>query len=285
MKSDIINKIKKVSIRKKFPDKTFYTSISVEHIGNLAEFFQVSGLHIEITALEQGIVPERYARNMKTFSPVDQATLLGSQVSIVGLGGLGGAVTEILARIGIGSLNLIDGDTFEDSNLNRQFLSTHHLQATSKAQAAGKRVKAINSSISVQLHNRFLDVENAVSLIDNSDVIVDCLDNIKTRFLLESASKNIGSPLVSAAVAGIFGHVTSIFPEDQGLKLIYGQSNILLRKGAEASLGCLPQAVTLLAALEASEVVKILINRGSVLRNKLIVIDLMDNNMEVLDLL
>ena len=147
MKSDIINKIKKVSIRKKFPDKTFYTSISVEHIGNLAEFFQVSGLHIEITALEQGIVPERYARNMKTFSPVDQATLLGSQVSIVGLGGLGGAVTEILARIGIGSLNLIDGDTFEDSNLNRQFLSTHHLQATSKAQAAGKRVKAINSSI------------------------------------------------------------------------------------------------------------------------------------------
>lgn len=285
MKSDIINKIKKVSIRKKFPDKTFYTSISVEHIENLAEFFQVSGLHIEITAFEQDIVPERYARNMKTFSPVDQATLLRAQVSIVGLGGLGGAVTEILARIGIGSLNLIDGDTFEDSNLNRQFLSTHHLQAASKAQAAGKRVRAINSSISVQLHNRFLDDENAVSLIDNSDVIVDCLDNIKTRFVLESASKKIGTPLVSAAVAGIFGHVTSVFPEDQGLKLIYDQSNILLRKGAETSLGCLPQAVTLLAALEASEVVKILINRGSVLRNKLIVIDLMDNNIEVLDLL
>ena len=285
MKSDIINKIKKVSIRKKFPDETFYTGISVEHIENLAKLFQVGGFHIEITALEQGIVPERYARNMKTFSPVDQATLLGSQVSIVGLGGLGGAVTEILARIGIGSLNLIDGDTFEDSNLNRQFLSTHHLQAASKTQAAGKRVKAINSSISVQLYNRFLDDENAVSLIENSDVIVDCLDNIKTRFLLESASKKIGSPLVSAAVAGIFGHVTSVFPEDQGLKLIYDQSNILLRKGAETSLGCLPQAVTLLAALEASEVVKILINRGSVLRNKLIVIDLMDNNMEVLDLL
>ncbi len=285
MKSDIINKIKKVSTRKKFPDETFYTSISVEHIENLAEFFQVNGLHIEITAFEQGIVPERYARNMKTFSPVDQATLLRAQVSIVGLGGLGGAVTEILARIGIGSLNLIDGDTFEDSNLNRQFLSTHHLQAASKVQAAGKRVRAINSSISVQLHNRFLDDENAVSLIENSDVIVDCLDNIKTRFLLESASKKIGSPLVSAAVAGIFGHVTSVFPEDQGLKLIYDQSNILLRKGAETSLGCLPQAVTLLAALEASEVVKILINRGSVLRNKLIVIDLMDNNMEVLDLL
>ncbi len=285
MKSDIINKIKKVSIRKKFPDETFYTGISVEHIENLAKLFQVGGFHIEITALEQGIVPERYARNMKTFSPVDQATLLGSQVSIVGLGGLGGAVTEILARIGIGSLNLIDGDTFEDSNLNRQFLSTHHLQAASKTQAAGKRVKAINSSISVQLYNRFLDDENAVSLIENSDVIVDCLDNIKTRFLLEGASKKIGSPLVSAAVAGIFGHVTSVFPEDQGLKLIYGQSNILLPKGAEASLGCLPQAVTLLAALEASEVVKILINKGSVLRNKLIVIDLMNNNMEVLDLL
>lgn len=285
MESDIINKIKKVSIIKKFPDETFYTSISVEHIANLAKRFQASGRDIEIAALEQGIIPERYARNMKTYSSTDQASLLRSRISIVGLGGLGGAVAEILARIGIGCLNLVEGDIFEDSNLNRQFLSTHHLIAKSKTQAAVERICKINSSISVQGHHVFLDDKNAVSLIDNSDVVVDCLDNIKTRFLLEKTSKKVGSPLVSAAVAGSFGHITSMFPEDQGLSLIYGEPDILPQKGAEASLGCLPQAVTLLAALEASEVVKILLNKGSVLRNKLCIVDLMDNRLEVLDLL
>ena len=124
MKADIINKIKKVSMLKKFPDDTFYTSISVENIANLAKFFEVSGQYIEITALEENIVPERYARNMKMYSAKDQATLLKSRVGIVGLGGLGGAVTEMLARSGIGTLNLIDGDIFEDSNLNRQFLTS-----------------------------------------------------------------------------------------------------------------------------------------------------------------
>ncbi len=124
MRADIINKIKKVSIRKKFPDNIFYTSISVEHVEGLSKFFEVSGRDIEIAALEESIVPERYSRNMKAFSTNDQATLLKSRVSIVGLGGLGGAVTEVLARIGIGALNLIDGETFEDSNLSRQFLCT-----------------------------------------------------------------------------------------------------------------------------------------------------------------
>jgi molybdopterin/thiamine biosynthesis adenylyltransferase len=285
LRADIINKIKKVSIRKKFPDDTLYTSISVEHVQGLSKFFEVSGRQIEIAALEESIVPERYSRNMKSFSTNDQAILLKSRVSIVGLGGLGGAVTEILARIGIGALNLIDGETFEDSNLNRQFLCTHHLLAKSKAEAAVKRVNEINSSIVVQEHYALLDEKNTESLIDDSDVIVDCLDNLKTRLLLERAAKKIGSPLVSAAVAGAFGHVTSIFPEDRGLKLIYGESNDIKQKGAEASLGCIPYAVTLLASLETSEVVKILLSKGSVLRNKLLVADLMDNRLEVLDLL
>jgi len=285
LRADIINKIKKVSIIKKFPDNTLYTSISVEHVQGLSKFFEVSGRQIEIAALEESIVPERYSCNMKAFSTSEQATLLKSRVSIVGLGGLGGAVTEILARIGIGALNLIDGETFEDSNLNRQFLCTQHLLAKPKAEAAVKRVNEINSSIVVQEHYALLDEKNTESLIDDSDVIVDCLDNLKTRFLLERAAKKVWAPLVSAAVAGAFGHVTSIFPEDRGLKLIYGESVNITQKGAEASLGCIPYAVMLLASLETSEVVKILLSKGSVLRNKLLVADLMDNRLEVLDLL
>ena len=95
MKNDIINKIKDVSIRKKFPDGSLYTNISIEHIINLSDFFQLSGRQIEIAALDENIIPEHYVRNMKTFSPQDQSILLNSRASIVGLGGLGGAVTEI----------------------------------------------------------------------------------------------------------------------------------------------------------------------------------------------
>lgn len=285
MKNDIIKKVKEVSVSKKFPDGSLYTSISIEHIITLSDFFQLSRRHVEIAALNENIIPEHYARNMKTFSPKDQSILLGSRASIVGLGGLGGAVTEILARIGIGTLTLIEADTFEESNLNRQFLSTHRLLDTSKTKAAIKRVREINPTITVEVHNELLDDKNAASLIENSDVIIDCLDNIQTRFSLESAAKKVRSPLVSAAVAGVYGHVISIFPEDKGLMLIYGDSNILPKKGVETSLGCLPHAVTLLAALETSEVVKIILKKGSVLRNKLGVVDLMDNIFEVLDLI
>jgi molybdopterin/thiamine biosynthesis adenylyltransferase len=285
LKSDIIHNIKKVSIQKKLPDGSVYTSISIEHILNISKLLQVSGRDIEIAALEENIIPEHYARNIKTFSPKDQSILLSSKASIVGLGGLGGAVTEILARIGVGTLSLIEADRFEESNLNRQFLSTHRRLETSKAEAAVKRVREINPTIVVKGHDKFLDSNNAVTLITGSDVVIDCLDNINTRFLLETAAKEIGSPLVSAAVAGICGHVTSIFPKDKGLALVYGNSNMLSPKGAEASLGCLPHAVMLLAAIESSEVVKILLKKGSVLRNRLGVIDLMDNIFEVLDLI
>lgn len=287
MKSDIDSKIKNVSTPKKLPDGTGYQSISNEQTLNLANRFSVSEQHIEIAALETDIIPERYVRNLKSFSSKDQATLLRSQVSVVGLGGLGGAVTEILARCGIGNLILIDGDRFEESNLNRQFLSTHQLLNTSKAEAAISRVNQINSAITVQSYAEYLDVNNAARLIVNSDAIVDCLDNIKTRFILAEAASKAKIPLVSAAVAGNSGHVTTIYPQDRGLELIYGQPQPdgLASQGAERSLGCLSPAVSMLAAIESSEVVKLILNRGSVLRNKLLFADLMDNTIEVLDLI
>ncbi len=267
------------------PDGTSYHSISVEQTTTLANRFNVRDLTVEISALETDIVPERYSRNMKTYSTQDQATLLKSMVSVVGLGGLGGAATEILARSGVGTLNLIDGDTFEESNLNRQFFCTQDLLLKSKAGAAKRRVNEINSSIVVQQHNEFLQENNVVRILENSDAVIDCLDNLNSRFLLEGATKKAGIPLVSAAVAGVSGHVTSIFHQDQGLRLIYGEPERLPQKGAETSLGCLPQAVTIMAALETSEVIKILLKKGNVLRNRLLIVDLTDHTMEVLDLL
>lgn len=285
MNADTIERIIKSANPTEFPDKTFYNSISVKQIMNLSKAFGASGREIEIMALEHGVVPERYVRNMRTFSPQDQVALLKAQVGVVGLGGLGGVVVEILARAGIGTLNVIDGDTFEESNLNRQFLSTPKLISKSKADTAARRIKEINPSLAVNQRSQFLNQKNGLDLLNRSDVIVDCLDNLKTRFILEQLCRQIGSPLVSAAVAGSTGHVTTIYPRDQGLRLIYGDPDKIPSKGAEASLGTVPYAVTFLAALECAEVVKIIQQKGSLLRNKLLVADLNDGVFDVINLI
>ncbi|RPH50758.1 MAG: HesA/MoeB/ThiF family protein [Desulfobacteraceae bacterium] len=222
---------------------------------------------------------------MKSFSSTDQATLLKSIVTIVGLGGLGGIVSEILARTGIGTLNLIDGDLFEESNLNRQFLCTENLLSKPKADAAAKRVKEINSSVTVRKYYEYLGEENADRIIGESGTVIDCLDSLTGRFILEKASKKAGCRLVSAAVAGSYGHITTIFPEDPGLKLIYGDPENAPEKGAETSLGALSFCVSLVASLEASEAIKIILKKGSLLRNKLLLVDLDGNTFETIQLL
>lgn len=269
---------------KAFPDQTPYKSLSVKHVLELSGRSGESGREIEITALENGIVPERYARNMRTFSLGDQATLLKAHAGVVGLGGLGGIVTEILTRMGMGRLTLIDGDCFEDSNLNRQLLSSTAHLGRAKAEAARQRVSQINPSIVVTPHSRFLNPENARELLSGCDVVVDCLDTLRARFEVEDACRTSDRPMVSAAVAGSSGHVTTIFPEDRGLRLIYGDPQNVPLKGAETSLGTVPYAVFLLASLECAEVSKIILGRGAPLRNKLLVADLTDGVIEVMNL-
>jgi molybdopterin/thiamine biosynthesis adenylyltransferase len=114
--------------------------------------------------------------------------------------------------------------------------------------------------------------------------VVDCLDNLRTRFEVEDACRQIGCPMVSAAVAGASGHLTAIFPEDRGLRLVYGEPENLPLKGAETALGTVPYAVAFLASLECAEVAKILLGRGELLRGKLLVADLAQGIIEVMKL-
>ncbi len=273
--------VKPDTTSRSFPDGKPYQGVSTRAIENTAKLhFGNDGRSAEIFALTHHGIPERYARNMHTFSSQDQVVLLNACVCVVGLGGLGGAVTEILARLGIGALTLIDGDVFEESNLNRQILSTLRWMGVSKAKTAGNRIQEINPSVQIRIHEVFLDALNGVQLLEGATVVVDCLDNLKDRFVLEKAAKAAHIPLVSAAIAGTYGQITTIFPEDSGLSLIYGPEESVPTQGAEASLGTLPYTALLMASLECSEVAKILLKRGSLLRNRLLIMNLMDNEME-----
>jgi len=241
---------------------------------------------VEIAALENGVVPSRYLRNQSTYDCSDQIRFLRSRVAIVGLGGLGGAVAEILARAGVGALTLVDGDRFEEHNLNRQLFCTQDNLGSTKASAAETRVAAINSAVETRVVPTFLSAENAFQVIAGHDVVVDCLDNIPSRFVAEDAARQAGIPLVSAAIGGLTGQVTVIYPQDGGLEWIYGpRDSARQAQGAEHLLGCPPQTVVLVAAMQCGEVLSILCHRTSqLLRNKLWIVDLSDHTVEVLAL-
>jgi len=276
----LIADIERLAAPRAFPDGTPYRSLGVGEVARIAATAGVAPRDVELAALEREILPERYARNFRSFSFAEQAALLRGRVAVVGLGGLGGAVSEVLARLGVGRLTLIDGDRFEESNLNRQLFSTVDVLGAPKAETAALRIRAVNPTIETDPRVAFLTAENGRDLLAGCQAAVDCLDNLPSRFVLEEACRGLGIPLVSAAVAGASGHVTTVFPEDRGLRAIYGEPASAPRKGAEAAFGTLPFAVWFLACLECAEVVKILLRRGAPLRGVLFLADLTEGFFE-----
>ncbi len=280
---DISDMLKNQAVEKKRPDGSGYRALSFRSEQRLAEDSCSSHNEIQIMALKLGIVPERYARNQKSLGCREQLRLLESAAMIVGLGGLGGCVTEILARIGVGELILVDGDVFEDSNLNRQLLARVEDLGEKKAIAAGNRVASINPAVNVRVCPVYLDAQNCSELIGRAGVAVDCLDSIPDRFVLEAGCRRKNIPMVSAAIGGESGQATIVYPEDPGLSLVYGRPGTAPPKGVEKSLGTLPYTVFTMAAVECAAVVSCLIGRPPVLRNRLLFADLSDCTLELLD--
>jgi molybdopterin/thiamine biosynthesis adenylyltransferase len=261
-----------------------YYSILVKQVKEIARKFQTKSREIEIFALQNNIIPERYQRNLGVVIPSEQAKLLQSKVAIIGAGGLGGTVLELLARMGIGKLIIVDKDLIVDSNLNRQILSTEKNLGQSKTEFAVKRVKEINSSIEIVEHSVFINSDNVKKIIEGAGIVVDALDNLPSRFVLQKACRDLKIPLVHGAIAGFNGQLTTIFPEDKGLELIYGSDRDLPEHGSEVELGAPTVTPALIASLEAQEVVKILLKRGKLFRNRLLYLDIEEGTTEILNL-
>ena len=156
----------------------------------------------------------------------------------------------------------------------------------SKAKAAKERVNVINCDINVKCYNEYLDESNMYDRIKDADLAVDCLDTIDTRFILQDAANRALIPVVSGAIAGMAGQVTTIFPGDKGYQLIYGdrpeQSQF---KGVETTTGNLGCCAFFVAALQATEVLKILLGRKDILCNKLLITELWSNTFEIVNLI
>jgi molybdopterin/thiamine biosynthesis adenylyltransferase len=257
--------------------------ISLQDLDTVAERHTLSRRDAEMAALELGILPRRYLRNYGTIGLDGQLALLRSSVAVIGLGGLGGYVVEGLSRVGVGRLTLVDGDVFFDHNLNRQVLSSEADLGRTKAQLAGRRVQQINGAVQVHVYTQFATRENLGDLLTGLDVVVDALDRLPTRIVLQEAACRAGVPMVHGAIAGWMGQVMTIYPGDAGLRALYGDGPVP-EQGAEAELGCPPASPMMVAAWQVHETVKILLGRGEVLRGRMLFIDASISETRVLDL-
>lgn len=266
------------------PDGSSYTSLFFIDERAIAAQVGKPLREVECAALDLEIVPERYSRNRKYFSCEDQLRLLNSHVAVIGQGGLGGTVTEILARLGVGTLTLVDGDSFDESNLNRQILSSPSKLGQQKAVAAAERVAEINPAVTVREVAEFFTAANGPTILTGVHLAADCLDTIGDRFLLEDMCGKVGIPMVSAAIGGTSGQAIAVFPGDPGLRQIYGTPEKAPARGIEASLGTLPFGAIYMAAVECAEITTILLGKPPELRNRLMLAEISEHTAEVIHL-
>lgn len=223
----------------------------------------------------------RYDRNMLCLSPEENDSLRHKTVAVVGCGGLGGNIIEMLGRLGVGKIIAVDGDVFEDTNLNRQILSHMENLGKPKALEAWKRMKLVNPDIELlPVYNR-IDENNATTILQKAMVVVDALDNVTGRLILQEACEKLNVPLVHGAISGWYAQITTILPGDRTLDKIYPN---MKNQELKNPLGNPSFTPALTASIEVSEVVKLLIGRGELLRNKVLFINLLNNGFEIIDL-
>src|SRR4030042_1423507 len=146
------------------------------HADAIAKNLDLTLLDVFRATLALGIYPRRYLRNRDGISLQDQLKLAESKVAVVGAGGLGGTVIQLLGRIGIGRLTVVDCDIFDETNLNRQVFCTREWVGRPKALAVQEQMKAINPAVEVHAHILRLDSANGPGLLAGCRGIVDALD-------------------------------------------------------------------------------------------------------------
>ena len=221
---------------------------------------------------------ERYLRNMPAISAREQEILKKKSVLIVGCGGLGGYIMEYLLRIGVGTINVVDQDQFQPSNLNRQLLSTEDTMRRTKILTARERAAIVNPSVLFCASEIFLHEENADELVKGHDLVLDALDNVHSRLILEDACAKAGIPLIHGAICGWQAQISTVMPGSNLLHGLYGDCPESTDKSALAF------APALCAAVQCAEAVKLLCGRPGDLIGKLCVIDLQHMDWNIISL-
>lgn len=212
----------------------------------------------------------RYHRQMLIdgWGEQGQIRLKSSTVFIAGAGGLGSPVSIYLAAAGVGELWICDADTVELSNLNRQILHTDARIGEPKTVSATRALGALNPTVKVLTFAEYLDESNVARIVGQPDIVVDCLDNFETRYLLNAYCIQRKIPFVHGAVHGMIGQVTFLSPPDTPcLQCLVPEAP---PKAIFPVVGVTPGVI---GCVQAMEVLKFLTNTGLNLRGRLLFFD------------
>jgi molybdopterin/thiamine biosynthesis adenylyltransferase/rhodanese-related sulfurtransferase len=231
------------------------------------------GYDVEVPKSLTGEQRERYSRHLLVpeIGLEGQMKLLEAKVLLLGAGGLGSPTALYLAAAGVGTLGIVDDDTVDLSNLQRQVIHTTDRIGVPKVDSAEESIKAINPDVNVVKYQTRLDASNIMEIIEGYDVIVDGVDNFPTRYLLNDATVRLDIPVVSASILGFDGQLSVFKPHDgpcyRCLYPVPPPAELAPSCGANGVLGVLPGTMGL---LQATEVIKLVTGAGEPLVGRLL---------------
>ena len=223
----------------------------------------------------------RYDRQIRIpgWGEEGQRRLKRSSVFIAGAGGLGSPASIYLAVAGVGRICICDADLVELSNLNRQILHTDKRLGQPKATSAGDSLTELNPSIDVVTYNDFISQDNIERIVGSPDVVVDCLDNFETRYLLNAYCVRSKLPLVYGAIQGMVGQATFLQPPETAcLRCVFPEAP---PKEVFPVVGTTPGVI---GSIQAMEVVKFLAQMGTTLKGRLLLFDGLDMSFRTVKL-
>ncbi len=213
---------------------------------------------------------ERYDRQiiMRGFGEEGQEKLKRAKVVVAGGGGLGSPSSIYLAAAGVGTIRIIDHDKVELSNLNRQVLHWDKDVGSNKVDSAAEKLRQLNKEIKIEAIEETIDENNVSQLVGGFDVILDAMDNLETRYLLNRAAIEHNTPFIHGAIYGLEGRAMTVIPgETACLRCIYRG---LIPKEKFPVLGVAPAVI---GCIQATEAIKYIVGIGRLLTDRLLVYD------------
>ena len=224
----------------------------------------------------------RYSRQiiLKNIGIVGQKKITNSKVLIIGAGGLGCPIADLLTRSGIGTLGIIDYDKVSLSNIHRQTLYVTNDVGKFKVKILKNRLNLINKEVKINIYNQKANEKNLIKILNGYDIIVDGSDNFKTKFLLNKFSKRLKKVLIVGAISKFDGHIFTFdfrLKNSPCLKCFYQTepSDDILNCESEGILG---STANIVGAIQANEVLKMILDIKNNLNSKILILDLLKLN-------
>jgi molybdopterin/thiamine biosynthesis adenylyltransferase len=224
---------------------------------------------------------QRYHRHLilPEVGEAGQEKLLDAKVFMVGAGGLGSPAGYYLSAAGVGTIAIIDDDEVDLSNLQRQIAHCTKTLGIPKVESAKNTFEALNPDVHVIPFNERLTKQNILGLIGGYDIVVDCSDNFATRFLVNDACVMAKKPLVTGAIFKFEGQLTVVIPhEGPCYRCLFEEQPLPGVLPSSQDVGLLGAVSGVIGTLQATEVLKLIIGAGHILKGELLIYDALESS-------